>query len=179
MRNWIRAKAAADEARARLNRAERSVELNQEQPLLCNAGRRYPRRRDGDPDRRRPSRGVRANCGCVARFAEKEAVVAIPGNPGRAGEKIGVASVTLWSETDKKYAAKLPRGRAVGRSRNTNLSCEIFTARRRRNRLARMTATLTLADPATTRVARLPLSALFSQAASPRSISSMPRATWR
>ncbi len=36
-----------------------------------------------------------------------------------------------------------------------------------------MTATLTLADAATERVAQLPLSALFSQGSGPRSMSSM------
>ena len=41
-----------------------------------------------------------------------------------------------------------------------------------------MTATLTLADPETMRVARLPLSALFSAAATPRSIVD-DRANWR
>src|SRR4029078_6040214 len=42
----------------------------------------------------------------VARFAEKEAVVAIPETlVGRA--KSGTATVTLWSDAGRKYAAKL------------------------------------------------------------------------
>src|SRR5664279_6594281 len=100
------ARAAADEARARLNRAERSVELTNNSlsyatlvadtrgvvtATLIDAGQVVASGQTA----------VR-----VARFAEKEAVVAIPETlVGRA--KDGVASVSLWSEPDKKYAAKL------------------------------------------------------------------------
>src|SRR4030088_1999236 len=100
------ARAAADEARARLNRAERSVELTKNSlsyatlvadtrgvvtATLIDAGQVVA---SGQTAIR------------VARFAEKEAVVAIPETlVGRA--KDGAASVTLWSEPDKKYAAKL------------------------------------------------------------------------
>jgi multidrug efflux pump subunit AcrA (membrane-fusion protein) len=127
-------RAAADEARARLNRAERSVELTKNSlsyatlvadtrgvvtATLIDAGQVV-------------SSGQTAVR--VARFAEKEAVVAIPETlVGRA--KDGVATVSLWSEPNKKYTAKL---REVAPS----------------------------ADPAT-RVARLPLSALFSQGGNP------------
>src|ERR1700732_550793 len=100
------AKATADEARARLNRAERSVELTNNSlsyatlvadtrgvvtATLIDAGQVVA---SGQTAIR------------VARFAEKEAVVAIPETlVGRA--KDGVAAVSLWSEPDKKYAAKL------------------------------------------------------------------------
>src|ERR1700716_328811 len=99
-------RAAADEARARLNRAERSVELTKNSlsyatlvadtrgvvtATLIAAGQVVASGQTA----------VR-----VARFAEKEAVVAIPETLlGRA--KDGIASVTLWSEPNKKYAAKL------------------------------------------------------------------------
>ena len=100
------AKAAADEARARLNRAERSVELTKNSlsyatlvadtrgvvtATLIEPGRWW---HPGRP--RSASRALR----------EKEAVVAIPETLlGRA--KDGTATVTLWSEPNKKYAAKL------------------------------------------------------------------------
>src|SRR6202022_3198231 len=100
------AKATADEARARLNRAERSVELTRNSlsyatlvadtrgvvtATLIDAGQVVA---SGQTAIR------------VARFAEKEAVVSIPETlVGRA--KDGIASVTLWSEPDKRYAAKL------------------------------------------------------------------------
>src|SRR5271154_3355655 len=100
------AKAAADEARARLNRAERSVDLTRNSlsyatlvadtrgvvtATLIDAGQVVA---SGQTAIR------------VARFSEKEAVVAVPETLiGRA--KDGTASVTLWSEPNKKYAAKL------------------------------------------------------------------------
>src|ERR1700685_2442217 len=101
------AKAAADEARARLNRAERSVELTNNSlsyatlvadtrgvvtATLIDAGQVVA---SGQTAIR------------VARFAEKEAVVAIP-ETLLARAKDGVASVRLWSEPERKYVAKLP-----------------------------------------------------------------------
>src|ERR1700704_1304303 len=159
-------KAAADEARARLNRAERSVELTKNSlsyatmvadtrgvvtATLIDAGQVVASGQTA----------VR-----VARFAEKEAVVAIPETlVGRA--KDGVASVTLWSEPDKKYAAKL-REVAPSADPATRTYLAKFSLPDAGDSVSLgMTATLTLADPATARVARLPLSALFSQGGDP------------
>jgi RND family efflux transporter MFP subunit len=159
-------KAAADEARARLNRAERSVELTKNSlsyatlvadtrgvvtATLIDAGQVVASGQTA----------VR-----VARFAEKEAVVSIPETlVGRA--KDGVASVTLWSEPDKKYAAKL-REVAPSADPATRTYLAKFSLPDAGETVSLgMTATLTLADPATTRVARLPLSALFSQGGEP------------
>jgi RND family efflux transporter MFP subunit len=159
-------KAAADEARARLNRAERSVELTKNSlsyatlvadtrgvvtATLIDAGQVVASGQTA----------VR-----VARFAEKEAVVAIPETlVGRA--KDGVASVSLWSEPDKKYAAKL-REVAPSADPATRTYLAKFSLPDAGETVSLgMTATLTLADPATTRVARLPLSALFSQGGEP------------
>jgi RND family efflux transporter MFP subunit len=102
----------------------------------------------------------------VARFAEKEAVVAIPETLlGRA--KDGIASVTLWSEPDKKYTAKL-REVAPSADPATRTYLAKFSLPDAGEQVSLgMTATLTLADPATTRVARLPLSALFSEGGDP------------
>src|SRR6195256_1493920 len=149
------AKAAGDEARARLNRAERSVELTKNSlsyatlvadtrgvvtATLIDAGQVVASGQTA----------VR-----VARFAEKEAVVAIPETlVGRA--KDGVASVTLWSEPDKKYAAKL-REVAPSADPATRTYLAKFSLPDAGDSVSLgMTATLTLADPATTRVARLP-----------------------
>jgi RND family efflux transporter MFP subunit len=160
------AKAAADEARARLNRAERSVELTKNS--LSYATLEADARGVVTATLIEPGQVVAAGQTSirVARFAEKEAVVAIPETlVGRA--KAGAATVTLWSEPDKKYEARL---------REISPSADPAT----RTYLAKfslpgagddvelgMTATLTLADPATTRVARLPLSALFDQGDKP------------
>ncbi len=63
----------------------------------------------------------------VARFAEKEAVVAIPETlVGRA--KAGIASVTLWSDAEQEICRQAARDRADGRSGDADLSCEILAA---------------------------------------------------
>jgi RND family efflux transporter MFP subunit len=160
------AKAAADEARARLNRAERSVDLTKNSlsyatlvadtrgvvtATLIDAGQVVA---SGQTAIR------------VARFAEKEAVVAIPETlVGRA--KDGVATVSLWSEPNKKYAAKL-REIAPAADPATRTYLAKFSLPDAGDTVSLgMTATLTLSDPATTRVARLPLSALFSESNEP------------
>ena len=100
------AKAAADEARARLNRAERSVDLTKNS--LSYATLLADSRGVVTATLVEPGQVVASGQTAirVARFAEKEAVVAIPETlVGRAKE--GTATVTLWSEPDKKYAAKL------------------------------------------------------------------------
>jgi RND family efflux transporter MFP subunit len=159
-------RAAADEARARLNRAERSVELTKNSlsyatlvadtrgvvtATLIDAGQVVASGQTA----------VR-----VARFAEKEAVVAIPETlVGRA--KAGTATVSLWSEPNKKYTAKL-REVAPSADPATRTYLAKFSLPDAGESVSLgMTATLTLADPATERVARLPLSALFSQGGNP------------
>src|ERR1700704_1579829 len=160
------AKAAADEARARLNRAERSVELTKNSlsyatlvadtrgvvtATLIDAGQVV-------------SSGQTAVR--VARFAEKEAVVSIPETlVGRA--KDGVATVSLWSEPNKQYQAKLREiAPAADPATRTYLAKFSLPGAGESVSLG-MTATLTLADEATERVARLPLSALFSEGGDP------------
>jgi RND family efflux transporter MFP subunit len=159
-------RAAADEARARLNRAERSVELTNNSlsyaTLLADTrGVVTATLIDAGQVVASGQTAVR-----VARFAEKEAVVAIPETLlGRAND--GVASVTLWSEPDKKYAARL-REVAPSADPATRTYLAKFSLPGAGESVSLgMTATLTLCDPATTRVARLPLSALFSQGGDP------------
>src|ERR1700675_136853 len=100
------ARATADEARARLNRAQRSVELTNNS--LSYATITADSRGVVTATLIDPGQVVSAGQTAirVARFAEKEAVVAIPETLlNRAKE--GVASVSLWSEPNKKYSAKL------------------------------------------------------------------------
>src|SRR3978361_723854 len=155
-------RAAADEARARLNRAERSVELTKNSlsyATLVAAPRGVVTATLIDAGQVVSSGQTAVR---VARFAEKEAVVAIPETlVGRA--KDGTASVTLWSEPNKKYAAKL---REISPSADpaTRTYLAKFSLPDAGDKVSLgMTATLTLADPATERGARVPLSALFSQ----------------
>jgi RND family efflux transporter MFP subunit len=160
------ARAAADEARARFARAERSVELTRNAlsyatleadtrgivtTALVDAGQVVAA---GQPAFR------------IARFGEKEAVVAIPETLiSRATQ--GLAHVTLWSEPGKQYAAKLREVAPIADPASRTFLAK-FSLPDADDRVALgMTATLTLADPATVRVARLPLSALFSQGGQP------------
>jgi RND family efflux transporter MFP subunit len=159
-------RAAADEARARLNRAERSVELTRNSLSYATLV----------ADTRGVVTATLIDAGQVvasgqtavriARFAEKEAVVSIPETlVGRA--KDGAASVTLWSEANKKYTAKLREiAPAADPATRTYLAKFSLPGAGESVSLG-MTATLTLSDPATERVAKLPLSALYSQGGSP------------
>src|SRR5712675_160656 len=160
------ARAAADEARARLNRAERSVDLTNNS--LSYATLVADTRGVVTATLIEPGQVVASGQTAIriARFAEKEAVVAIPETlVGRA--KDGTASVTLWSEPNKKYAAKLREiAPAADPATHTYLAKFSLPAAGDTVSLG-MTATLTLADPATERVARVPLSALFSQGGDP------------
>jgi RND family efflux transporter MFP subunit len=160
------AKAAADEARSRLNRAQRSVELTNNSlsyaTLLADTrGVVTATLIDAGQVVAAGQTAVR-----VARFAEKEAVVAIP-ETLVARAKEGVATVSLWSEPNKKYAAKL-REIAPAADPATRTFLAKFSLPGAGDSVSLgMTATLTLCDPATTRVARLPLSALFSEGGDP------------
>ena len=160
------ARAAADEARARLSRAERSVELTKNSlsyATLEADARGVVTATMIDP-------GVVVAAGQtairVARFAEKEAVVAIPETLlDRA--RTGTASVTLWSEPEKKYTAKL-REIAPAADPATRTYLAKFSLPDADDAVSLgMTATLTLSDHATSQVARLPLSALFSEGREP------------
>jgi RND family efflux transporter MFP subunit len=156
------ARAAADEARARLNRAERSVELTNNSlsyATLVADSRGVVTATLIDPGQVVASGQTAVR---IARTSEKEAVVAIPETLlGRA--RNGTASVSLWSEPNKKYAAKL-REIAPNADPATRTYLAKFSLPDAGDAVSLgMTATLTLSDPATQRVARLPLSALFSQ----------------
>jgi len=160
------ARATADEARARLNRAQRSVELTKNSLSYATvvADTR------GVVTATLIEPGVVVSAGQpairVARLAEKEAVVSIPETLLERA-KSGAASVTLWSEPNKKYAARL-REIAPAADAATRTYLAKFSLPDAGDSVSLgMTATLTLCDPATTRVARLPLSALFNEGREP------------
>src|SRR6201986_309440 len=154
------ARAAADEARARLNRAERSVDLTKNS--LSYATLVADARGVVTATLIEPGQVVAAGQTSirVARFAEKEAVVAIPETlVGRA--KTGTATVTLWSEPNRKYEARLreisPSADPATRTYLAKFSLPDVGA----NVELGMTATLTLCDQKTARVGRCPLSELY------------------
>jgi RND family efflux transporter MFP subunit len=160
------AKAAADEARARLNRAERSVELTRNS--LSYATLEADGRGVVTATLVEPGQVVAAGQTAirVARFAEKEAVVAIP-ETLIARAKSGTANVTLWSEPDRKYEARLREISPSADPATRTYLAKFSLPGAGDNVSLGMTATLTLADPVTERVARLPLSALFDQGGKP------------
>ena len=158
-----RQKAATEEARSRLLRAERALFLAQNAlsyaTLLADA--------DGVVTGTQIEAGQVVAAGQpairLARTEEKEALVAMP-------ESLleylrgGSASVTLWATAGKRYTATLrelspsadPATRTyLARYTIQNAGPEVQLG---------MTATVTVGAPAGERVARLPLSALFTSA---------------
>jgi RND family efflux transporter MFP subunit len=160
------AKAAADEARARLNRAQRSVELTKNSLSYATLVADAP----GVVTATLVEPGQVVTAGQtairVARLAEKEVVVAIP-ETLLTRAKSGEAQVSIWSEPDKRYVAKL-RELAPSADPATRTYLAKFSVPEAGNEVQLgMTATLVLSDPASERVARLPLSALFDQGDGP------------
>src|ERR1700729_2891399 len=147
------ARAGADEARARLNRAERSVDLTKNS--LSYATLAADARGVVTATLIEPGQVVASGQTAirVARYAEKEAVVAIPETlVGRA--KDGVATVTLWSGPDRKYAAKLREVAPSADPATRTYLAKFLLPDAGEDVSLGMTATLTLADPQTERVAR-------------------------
>jgi RND family efflux transporter MFP subunit len=163
---WDQAKAAADEARARLRRAGRSVELTKNSlsyaTLLADAPGVVT------ATLIEPGEVVAAGQTAirVARLAEKEVVVAIP-ETLLARAKSGEAQVSIWSQPDKLYLAKL-RELAPSADQMTRTYLAKFSLPGVGDDVQLgMTATLILSDHASESVARVPLSALFNQGAGP------------
>jgi RND family efflux transporter MFP subunit len=160
------ANATADEARARFSRAERSVELTKNSLSYATLVADAPGVVTATLIE--PGQVVAAGQSAirVARLAEKETVVAIP-ETLLARTQSGEASVSIWSQPDKHYIAKL-RELAPSADTMTRTYLAKFSMPDAGDEIQLgMTATLTLSDSAGERVARLPLSALFNQGQGP------------
>ncbi len=160
------ARATADEARARLNRGERALELAKNSLSYATLVADAPGVVTATLIE--PGQVVASGQAAirVARLAEKETVVAIP-ETLLARAKAGEARVTIWSEPDKRYVAKL-RELAPSADPTTRTYLAKFSMPDASNGVQLgMTATLTLSDPASEKVARLPLAALFDQGQGP------------
>ena len=160
------AKATADEARGRLVRAERSVELTRNAlsyaTLLADAPGVVT------ATLVEPGQVVASGQAAirVARSAEKETAVAIP-ETWTARAMSGEASISVWSRPDKRYVGKL-RELAPSADPATRTFLAKFSMPDADDDVQLgMTATLTLSEPASERVARLPLSALFNDGKGP------------
>jgi RND family efflux transporter MFP subunit len=156
------ARAASDEAQGRYNRAERAVKLTNNS--LSYATLTADAQGIVTASLIEPGQVVTAGQGAirVARFAEKEVVVAIPETlVGRARD--GAASVSLWSEPGRQYAAKLRELAPMADAATRTYLAKFSIPGAGKDVKLGMTATLTLTDATNERVARLPLSALFNQ----------------
>jgi RND family efflux transporter MFP subunit len=160
------ARAAADEAQGRFNRAERAVELTNNS--LSYATLTADAEGVVTATLVEPGQVVAAGQGAirVARSAEKEAVVAIP-ETLVARARDGAASVSLWSEPDRRYEAKLRELAPMADPTTRTYLAKFSLPGAGKDVKLGMTATLTLCDTASERVARLPLSALFNQGTGP------------
>jgi RND family efflux transporter MFP subunit len=157
-----RKKAARDEAEGRLERAKRALDLARNQlaytELKADADGVITAAM-GEPGQ------VVADGQAVARLAqrgEKEAVVAIP-ETWFSEARQAHASVTLWSEPDREFAAQL-RELSPQSDAATRTYAARFTIVDPGDTVALgMTATVQLTRPSEARVARLPLSAVLSR----------------
>jgi RND family efflux transporter MFP subunit len=160
------ARAAAAEARGRVARAERSVELTRNN--LSYATLTADARGVVTATSAEPGQVVAAGQGVarIARMAEKEVVIAVP-ETLVARAQGGEARVTLWSDPNKAYAAKLrelaPAADAATRTYLAKFSIPNATDEVKLG----MTATLTLSEAAAERVARVPLAAIYNQGNGP------------
>ena len=160
------AKASAEEARGRFNRAQRSVELTRNS--LSYATLAADSKAVVTATLINPGQVVAAGQAAirVARLADKEVAVSIPETLiGRA--KTGTATVTLWSNPDRKYPVTLREIAPTADPATRTYLAKFSMPNADDDVVFGMTATLTLADPASDRVARLPLSALFNRGTGP------------
>ncbi len=160
------ARAAAEEARGRLARAERSVELTRNSlsyaTLVADAAGVVTAALV------EPGQVVAAGQGAIriARSGEKEVVVAVP-EALLLRAKTATASVVLWSAPDRRYTAKLrelaPTADVATRTYLAKFSLEQGCDEAQLG----MTATVALVQTGAERVAKVPLSALFNQGSGP------------
>jgi RND family efflux transporter MFP subunit len=164
--DFDRKKAASDEAQGRLDRARRSLDLARNQlgyaDLKADA--------DGVITATPAEAGQVVAIGqAVARLAhrgEKEAVVALP-ETWLAEARTAKASVRLWAERDRSFAARL-RELSPQADPATRTYAARFTIEQADDAVAfGMTATVTLAQANDAKVARLPLAAILNRGSGP------------
>jgi RND family efflux transporter MFP subunit len=156
------ARATADEARSRLNRAQRSVELTNNSLSYATLVADAPGVVTATLIE--PGQVVAAGQTAirVARLAEKEIVVAIP-ETLLARARSGDARVSIWSEPGKRYVARLRELAPSADTATRTFLAKFSIPEAGEDVHLGMTATLIVSDPASEPTARLPLSALFDQ----------------
>jgi RND family efflux transporter MFP subunit len=158
-----KANAAADEARGRVTRTQRALELAQNSlgyATLTADGDGVVTATAIEPGQVIASGQMAVR---VARLAEKEAVVAIPESLVDI-VRHSAAKVTLWSDPKHAYAATLREFSPSADAATRTYQARFTISQAPTEMELGMTATVTLTEPNSGDVARLPLSALFSQA---------------
>lgn len=156
------ARASAEEARSRLARAKRAVELTRNSISYA----RLKADADGVVTAVLVEPGQVVSAGQpairIARDGEKEAVVAVP-EVMLERARNGAATLALWSRPDRAFHARLrelsPAADPVTRTYEARFSLPDADE----SVQIGMTGTLTLKSPSSGKVARLPLSALFNE----------------
>jgi RND family efflux transporter MFP subunit len=161
-----RQKAATEEARGRVARAERALSLAQ------NALSYATLAADSDgvitATQVEPGQVVTAGQPAIrlARSGEKEAVIAVP-EALTASVRDAKASLTLWSVPNGRYDVRLrelsPSADPTTRTYLARFSIPVADAQVQLG----MTATVTIGDADASKIARLPLSALYNQGTGP------------
>jgi RND family efflux transporter MFP subunit len=159
-------RATADEAEGRVLRAERAVSLAGNSLAYASLHADA----DGVVTATAVEPGQVVTAGQmairVARLEEKEAVVAVPEALVDRLAK-GTAKVSLWSQPDRVYDARL-RELSPGADAATRTYQARFTILRAGEDVRfGMTATVIVSDPASGRIARLPLSAIIDEGKGP------------
>lgn len=158
--------ARTADARGRLDRARRALDLAANQlayaTLLADA--------DGvvTATMAEPGQVVAAGTPVVrlARSGEREAVVAVP-EAMIERVRTGTATVSLWSNAGRTYKATLREFAASADTATRTFQARFTIQDADDGVVIGMTATVTVGEPASARVARLPISALYSDGRGP------------
>jgi len=164
--DFDRKKVAKDEAEGRIERARRTLELARNQLAYAE----LKSDADGVITATPAEPGQVVALGqAVARLAhrgEKEAVVALPETWLGEARK-AQATVRLWSEPDRVFAARLRELSPQADSATRTYAARFTIAQADDTVAFGMTATVTLSRAAESKVARVPLSAILNRGAGP------------
>ncbi len=164
--DFDRKKAAKDEADGRLERARRTLELARNQHSYAELKADADGVITATPAEAGQVVAIGQPVARLARDGEKEAVVALPDSFLGEARK-AQANVRLWSDPDRRFAARL-RELSPQADAATRTYAGRFTIADADDTVALgMTATVTLAGAAETKIARLPLAAVLNRGTGP------------
>ncbi|MEI8144687.1 MAG: efflux RND transporter periplasmic adaptor subunit, partial [Alphaproteobacteria bacterium] len=158
--------ARTADARGRLERAKRALDLADNQLAYATLAA------DADgivtATLAEPGQVVAAGTPIVrlARAGDREAVVSVP---EALVERVrgGEATISIWSQADKRYHARLRELAAAADPATRTFQARFTILNADEAVVIGMTATVSVGEPASARVARLPISALFAEGRGP------------